>query len=149
MIRVGLSLALLALMACSSEQVLVPESRIVGDAIPDALTDMPGNAETGLAIFTDRERGHCVLCHQVSGLVVPFQGNLGPDLTTVGIRLDPGQLRLRIVDYQRVRPGTVMPSYYRIHDLHQVEEDQRGKPVLSAQEVEDLVAYLSTLGGVE
>jgi sulfur-oxidizing protein SoxX len=149
MIRVGLSLALLALSACSSEQTLVPESQIVGDAIPGSLTDMPGNAETGLTIFTDRDSGHCILCHQVSGLDVPFQGNLGPDLTTVGIRLDPGQLRLRIVDYQRVRPGTVMPSYYRIHDLHQVDKDQHGKPVLSAQEVEDLVAYLSTLGGVE
>ncbi|WOR16178.1 sulfur oxidation c-type cytochrome SoxX [Hyphomonas sp. FCG-A18] len=149
MIRAGLSLALLALSACSSEQTLVPESQIVGDAIPDALTEIPGNAESGRAIFTDRDSGHCVLCHQVSGLDVPFQGNLGPDLTTVGIRLDPGQLRLRIVDYQRVRPGTVMPSYYRIHDLHQVDKDQHDKPVLSAQEVEDLVAYLSTLGGVE
>ena len=122
---------------------LVSESQIIGDAIPDALTDLPGNAELGSEIFVDRERGHCVLCHAIEGLEAEFQGNVGPDLSLVGDRLNPAQLRLRIVDYQIVRPGTLMPSYYRNHDLYQVADAYQGDPVLTAQEVEDLVSYLS------
>lgn len=145
--RAGLCLVLILLAGCGRETALVPETLIEGDAVPLSLTGAPGNAARGEMVFTDREGGHCVLCHQVEALDAPFQGNLGPDLSQVGSRLNPGQLRLRIVDYQRVKPETVMPSYYRKHDLHQVEEVRRGQPVLTAQEVEDLVAYLATLGG--
>lgn len=122
---------------------LVSNSQIVGDAIPDALTSVPGDAKRGSEIFVDRERGHCVLCHAIEGLEAEFQGNVGPDLSLVGNRLSGGQLRLRIADYQIVRPGTLMPSYYRIHDLYQVAEAYQDAPVLTAQEVEDLVSYLS------
>ena len=122
---------------------LVSNSQIVGDAIPAALTDLPGDAERGAEIFVDRERGHCVLCHTIEGLEAEFQGNVGPDLSLVGDRLSAGQLRLRIADYQIVRPGTLMPSYYRNHDLYQVAEAYQDAPVLTAQEVEDLVSYLS------
>lgn len=134
----------LALVACGDTAPrLVSESQIVGDAIPDALTALPGDAERGSEIFVDREGGHCVLCHAIEGLEAEFQGNVGPDLSLVGDRLDPGQLRLRIVDYQIVRPGTLMPSYFRNHDLYQVADAYQGDPVLTAQEVEDLVSYLS------
>lgn len=134
----------LALASCGDTAPrLVSESQIVGDAIPAALTDLPGNAERGSEIFVDRERGHCVLCHAIEGLEAEFQGNVGPDLSSVGGRLSAGQLRLRIADYQIVRPGTLMPSYYRIHDLYQVAEAYQDDPVLTAQEVEDLVSYLS------
>ena len=122
---------------------LVSNSQIVGDAIPDALTSVPGDAKRGSEIFIDRERGHCVLCHAIEGLEAEFQGNVGPDLSLVGDRLSAGQLRLRIADYQIVRPGTLMPSYYRNHDLYQVAEAYQDAPVLTAQEVEDLVSYLS------
>lgn len=122
---------------------LLDRHEIDGDAIPDALTPVPGNAERGQEIFAGREQGHCVLCHAVETLDAEFQGNVGPDLSLVGRRLSPGQLRLRIVDYQIVRPGTLMPSYYRIHDLYQVADDYQGEPILSAQDVEDVVAYLS------
>ena len=80
----------------------------------DAMT-MPlaaaGDPAIGRAIFSDRESGHCVLCHQVDGVEVPFQGNLGPALSDVGARLTEAQIRLRIVDNTKVNPGTVMPSY--------------------------------------
>ncbi len=122
---------------------LVSNSQVVGDTIPKALTAVPGDAERGSDIFVDRERGHCVLCHAIEGLEAEFQGNVGPDLSLVGDRLSAGQLRLRIADYQIVRPGTLMPSYYRIHDLYQVAEAYQDDPVLTAQEVEDLVSYLS------
>jgi sulfur-oxidizing protein SoxX len=132
------------LAACSGENTrLINSNQIVGDAIPTTLTETSGNAMRGERVFTDRERGHCILCHAVDGLEAEFQGNVGPDLSLVGARLDPGQIRLRIVDYEIVQPGTLMPSYYRIHDLYQVGEAYEGAPVLSAQEVEDLVSYLS------
>ena len=122
---------------------MVTDTQIVGDAIPTRLSAAPGLAERGREIFIDRERGHCVLCHAVDGLEAEFQGNVGPDLSSVGDRLSPGQLRLRIVDYQIVRPGTLMPSYYRIHDLYQVADQYQDEPILTAKEVEDLVTYLS------
>ena len=134
------------LTACSDTGArLVQNSQIVGDTIPARLTNSPGNAAVGEMLFADRDGGHCVLCHVVSSLDAPFQGNVGPDLSTVANRLTEAQIRLRIVDYQRVRPGTVMPSYYRLHDLHQVAEDHQGEPVLTAPQVEDLVAYLGSL----
>lgn len=136
----------LVLCACSeADTALIGSAQIVGDTIPAPLTNSPGNARRGKTVFAEREQGHCVLCHEVSGLDVPFQGNIGPALTEVGTRLNPAQLRLRIVDYQFVTPGTLMPSYYRNHDLYQVQEDYAGETILSAQQVEDLVAYLSQL----
>ena len=132
------------LAACSGENTrLINSDQVMGDAIPGALTETAGDAMRGELVFTNRERGHCVLCHSVEGLDAEFQGNVGPDLSLVGARLDAGQIRLRVVDYEMVQPGTLMPSYYRIHDLYQVGEAYDGAPVLSAQEVEDLVSYLS------
>ena len=144
--RRWLCVGVLALSACGgASDHLVKPHQITDDTIPEPLTDQPGDPARGELIFTDRDQGHCVLCHVVSGLDVPFQGNVGPDLTYVADRLTPEQVRLRIVDYQIVREGTVMPSYHRIHDLYQVEEVSIGSPLLAAQEVEDLVAYLDTL----
>ena len=81
----------------------------------------------------------------VPGIGKRVMGDLGPPLSGVGARLSAGQLRLRIVDTQRLNPQTIMPSYYRIDGLNQVGAAWRGKPVLTAQEVEDTVAYLLTL----
>ncbi|MEO1188101.1 MAG: sulfur oxidation c-type cytochrome SoxX [Pseudomonadota bacterium] len=137
---------LFALSACGSDPAaLLPADSIIGDTIPTSLTGTPGNAVRGELVFSDRDQGHCVLCHVVEGLQTPFQGNVGPDLTDIGSRLSDAQLRLRIVDYQIVRPGTLMPSYYRKHDLYQVQKDYDGTPILTAQQVEDLVSYLSQL----
>ena len=97
----------------------------------------------GQTLFISRDEGHCVLCHQIEGLDAEFQGDVGPALTAVGDRLSPAQLRLRIVDYQLVLPGALMPSYHRNHDLYQVGEAFQGETILSAQDVEDIVAYLS------
>lgn len=134
------------LLVCScSEKVgpVIKPSQFVGDTIPNSLTGEVGDRQKGQNTFSGRDEGHCVLCHQVSGLTAEFQGNLGPDLTFVGDRLTEAQIRLRIVDYQLVRPGTVMPSYYRRHDLYSVGSEYVGETFLSAESVEDLVAYLS------
>lgn len=126
---------------------LVTDAMVAGDAITAPLTQTPGDPIRGEAVFTSREAGHCVLCHRVEGLEAPFQGNVGPDLSAVGARLSPGQMRLRIADPTRLWPDTVMPPYHRTSGLHQVAAGHKGEPVLSAQEVEDVIAYLSQLEG--
>ena len=128
---------------------LVPNTAYDGDSLPEPLSANGADPAKGQAIFVDRNRGHCVLCHAVDGLDAPFQGNVGPALTAVAVRLDDGQIRARIVDPTRANPAAVMPAYYRISNLNQVSEPYRGKPVLTADEIEHLVAYLSGLDGDE
>jgi sulfur-oxidizing protein SoxX len=72
-------------------------------------------------------------------------GNVAPSLDGVGRRLSAAQLRLRVADIQRVNPTTVMPSYYRIEGLDRVAAEYRGKPILDAGQVEDIVSYLGSL----
>ena len=118
---------------------------MVGDAIPASLTGAPGNAERGLAIVTNRQVGLCLLCHSGSYPQERFQGTMAPDLKGAGSRWNEGQLRLRIVDGRQLNPATIMPPYYRIEGLVQVAPQFQGKPLLSAQQIEDVVAYLATL----
>ncbi|MEM8920546.1 MAG: sulfur oxidation c-type cytochrome SoxX [Pseudomonadota bacterium] len=101
--------------------------------------------QRGRGVFVDREGGHCLLCHSVSGLDAPFQGDLAPDLAGVGARLSLGQIRLQIVDAALINPDTIMPSYYRTHGFHQVGNSYAGAPALSSQDVEDLAAFLASL----
>ncbi|MEE2879662.1 MAG: sulfur oxidation c-type cytochrome SoxX [Pseudomonadota bacterium] len=136
------------LAGCSDDgerQRLAEKVSVEGDASPSPLGGEAGDAARGLSVFTSRDEGHCVLCHAVDGLEAEFQGNVGPALTGVGDRLTPAQIRMRIADAQRIWPQTVMPSYYRVNGLNQVGEAYRGKPALTALQIEDLVAYLSTL----
>ena len=88
---------------------------------------------------------NCLLCHSIPETGQRFMGNVAPALAGVGSRLTPGQLRLRVVDPTRIKPDVAMPAYHRTHGLDRVMEQYRGNPVLDAQQVEDVVAYLSTL----
>jgi sulfur-oxidizing protein SoxX len=122
-----------------------PEAvRVVGDGIPELLAQ-PGDPARGRALVVARESANCVLCHAVPDPAVRFSGNVGPSLAGVGTRLSQAQLRLRVVDNTRVNPATIMPSYYRTQDLDRVASSYAGKPVLTAQQVEDVVAWLATL----
>lgn len=118
---------------------------IVGDAIPRSLTGRPGDPARGRAIVADRTRGLCLLCHSGPFPDQPFQGNLSPDLAGAGSRSSVGQLRLRIVDGRRLNPATIMPSYYRVDGLSRVGANWQGRTLLEAGEIEDVVAFLSTL----
>ncbi|WP_443136615.1 sulfur oxidation c-type cytochrome SoxX [Methylobacterium sp. Leaf399] len=122
-----------------------PPIAIVGDAIPAPLTDTPGDPARGRAIIADRTRGLCLLCHAGPIPEERFQGDLGPDLSGAGSRHTAGQLRLRLVDGRALNPDTIMPSYHRVDPSPRVGAAWRGKPVLEAQEIEDVVAYLATL----
>lgn len=117
---------------------------VVGDTIPQSLTGGPGDAQGGRAVVTSRELGNCLLCHRMPLPEERFQGDLGPDLAGVARRLSGAQIRLRIVDESRVNPATIMPPYYRVEGLRRVLATYRDAPVLTAAQVEDAVALLST-----
>jgi sulfur-oxidizing protein SoxX len=117
---------------------------VQGDAIPEPLTTVPGEPARGREVVTGRD-ANCLLCHAIPETGERFMGNVAPSLSAVGTRLTPGQLRLRVVDPTRLKPDVAMPAYYRTQGLDRVAEPYRGKPVLSAQQVEDVVAYLTTL----
>jgi sulfur-oxidizing protein SoxX len=119
--------------------------QIVTDTIPLPLGGLAGDVRRGKALVRDRERGNCLICHRGADPSEPFQGTIGPPLVGAGARLDAGQIRLRLVDASRLNPQTVMPPYFRTENLHDVAAPYRGKPALSAQEIEDVVAYLATL----
>jgi sulfur-oxidizing protein SoxX len=96
-------------------------------------------------IVGNRQQGLCLLCHSGPFPEDRLQGTLAPGLAGVASRLSIGQLRLRIVDASRVNPNTIMPPYYRTQDLTRVAPSYAGKPILSAGQVEDVVAFLATL----
>lgn len=118
---------------------------VVGDAIPQSLTGAKGDAARGRAIVANRQVGLCLLCHSGPFPEERMQGSMAPDLGGAGSRWSEGQLRLRIVDAARLNRDTIMPPYYRIDELKRVGLSFRGKPVLSAEQIEDVVAYLATL----
>jgi sulfur-oxidizing protein SoxX len=123
----------------------LPPVEVVGDAIPQPLTERPGDPAHGRAIVVDRQRGLCLLCHTGPFPEERFQGTLAPDLGGAGARWSEGQLRLRIVDSSRLQPDTIMPSYYRTEGLKQVARAWQGRPALAAQDIEDVISFLKTL----
>jgi sulfur-oxidizing protein SoxX len=118
---------------------------IVGDAIPASLTGAQGNAARGRAIVLNRQVGLCLLCHSGPFPEERFQGNMAPDLKGAGARWSEGELRLRLVDARRLNPATIMPPYYVVDGMNRVAQAFRGKPILTAEQIEDVVAFLATL----
>ncbi len=141
--RIGLAAALLALPCPAGAQALRSYA-IVGDAIPESLTTTRGDVARGHALVIDRT-STCILCHNGPFPELKFQGDLAPSLAGSGSRWTEGQLRLRLVDASRLNAATIMPSYYRVDGLNRVGPAWRGKPILSAEQIEDIVAYLATL----
>lgn len=115
------------------------------DSVPEPLGGLTGDPGRGKDVVLDRRRGNCLICHSAPIAGEPFQGELGPALAGVGSRLDEGQIRLRLIDQSRISPRTIMPPYYRVEGLRDVDPAYRDRPALDAQEIEDVVAYLRTL----
>ena len=114
------------------------------DEIPASLTGAKGDPQRGRAIVANRQVGLCLLCHSGPFPEERFQGNLAPDLRAAG-QLTEGELRLRLVDPARANPQSIMPAYYRTEGLTRVTPSQRGKSILTAEQIEDVIAYLLTL----
>ena len=134
---------LIAVTCPLAAQALQPYT-IVSDAIPEPLTNARGDATRGRALVVERS-STCILCHSGPFPEQKFQGDLAPDFSCSGSRWSEGQLRLRLVDASRLNAATIMPSYYRVDGLDRVGTLWRGKPILSAEQIEDIVAYLVTL----
>jgi sulfur-oxidizing protein SoxX len=131
--------------SAAQEQGSLVGYRIIHGAIPAPLTDQPGEAERGRRIVLDRDGGDCVICHAMPLPQRQFHGSIGPALDGVGARYSAGELRLRLVDPKALNSDTIMPAYHRVEGLQRVHERYRGKPILTAQQIEDVVAYLLTL----
>ncbi len=115
------------------------------DALDTPLTAAAGDAMRGRQIVENRQLSACLLCHSGPFPAPHLQGTIGPPLDGVGSRLSAGQIRLRLVDAGKLNPDTVMPPYYVTDGLNRVGHAWQGKPALSAQQIEDVVAFLATL----
>ena len=142
---VGAAIAMAASVAPALAQEGLRPYVVIGNAIPESLTGAPGDPARGRAIVGNRQTGLCLLCHSGPFPEEKFQGTLAPDLKGAGARWSEEELRLRIVDAARLNPQTIMPPYYRVDGLTRVAGAYKGKPLLTAEQIEDVVAYLTTL----
>ncbi len=124
---------------------LLAVGEVLADGMPAPLTGAKGDPARGRAIVADRQVGLCLLCHSGPIPEERFQGDLAPSLAGAGARWNEWQLRLRIADPAKLNPKTIMPSYYKSRGLDRVAPAFRGKTILDAQQIEDVVAYLATL----
>lgn len=138
-------LSLMAQSATAQTAELPLGFHVVDDGIPEPLSNTPGDATRGRGIVANRQLGLCLLCHRGPVPEERFQGTLAPDLAGAGRRWTAAQLRLRLADARRLNPDSIMPAYYRSEGLSRVGNAWQGKTLLSAQQMEDVVAYLLTL----
>jgi sulfur-oxidizing protein SoxX len=128
----------LTLAMAGAVQAQVVEFKIVGDGVPQSLTGKPGDAARGRALLLQRDPANCLSCHAIKDKQMQPGGTKGPALDGIGATLTPAQLRLSLVDLSRVTQGTVMPSFHK-------SSLGSSTPKLSAEQIEDVVAYLSSL----
>ena len=122
------------------------EWKQVNTAIEEPLCGLTGDAERGKAIATDGNRGNCLACHKLPVEGVEAYGTIGPPLDGVASRLSEGFIRLRVVDTRNINPMSIMPGFYRNPDLiYRPGKLYKGRTFLTAQQVEDVIAYLVTL----
>ena len=119
--------------------------QVIDLSIPDSLTGQLGDPVRGERIVRDKDNATCLICHAIPLRDEPDPGNIGPPLDGVGSRYTAGELRLRLVDPKRLNADTVMPSYYKRDGFHRVAPEYQGKSIYSAEDIEDVIAYLLTL----
>lgn len=117
--------------------------------ITESLTGAPGDPARGSILFTEEPRAGCTACHGAPGAPGGDDDpklEAAPPLVGVGARLSEGSLRLWIVAPEVILPGTAMPGYYAPGQRQDADDPLYGGPALTAAEIEDLVAYLASLG---
>jgi sulfur-oxidizing protein SoxX len=140
----GMTVAIWCVATASTSAEDLRPFKITGDAIVEPLAPR-GDAARGRAIVVDRQKGLCLLCHTGPFPDQRFQGTLAPSLAGTGARWSESQLRLRLVDSGKLNPATIMPAYYRVDGFTRVGSAWQNKPVLTAAQIEDVVAFLVTL----
>ena len=154
-IAAGIAAGLVAISGLVLAEV-APVDVVLGDYgdVAESLTGTPGDPANGIVVMTTRSQGNCVACHQVSALmeVAAFHGEVGPSLDGTGSRWDAAQLRGILVNAKMTFPDSVMPAFYRVDGFIRPGDAFTGKapegelpPLLTAQQIEDVVAYLLTL----
>ncbi|MDQ2091419.1 sulfur oxidation c-type cytochrome SoxX [Marimonas arenosa] len=138
--------------AATASEVAPGDVVFNGSAVEASLTGVAGNADEGMKVYSSKKMGNCIACHQISSVDAPFPGNVGPSLDGVGDRWNVAELRGILVNSKMTFEGTVMPAYYRVDGFIRPGNRYTGKaaddtfgPLLEAQQIEDLVAFLSTL----
>jgi len=149
--KTKLAAGILAIAASMGIQSALADSHMVkfkieGDAIKASLTGKAGDVAKGRKLASNRKKGNCLACHVISDQKEhQFHGEVAPSLDGVAERLSEGEIRLRLVNPKTANEDTIMPSFYEVASLHRVVKKFKGKTILSAQEVEDVIAYLMTL----
>jgi len=133
--------------AVHAAEIAPGDVKIVEGVLDTPLTDKAGDAAAGRQIFANRKLGNCLACHTVTSLLdeEQFHGEVGPPLDGVADTYSVGEIRARIVNPKTELPDTIMPSFYRVGGTNRPHKKFKGQTILSAQQVEDIVAYLQTL----
>ncbi len=142
----GLAVGGIFLAGTQTASAGMEKYKVVNSTIPKSLTGKAGNAAKGKKLTINRKKGNCLACHVITALAKqPFHGNLGPPLNGVGSRLTAAEIRLRIVNPKIVNPDSIMPAFYKSDGFHRLQKKWKGKTIIGAQDVEDIVAYMLTL----
>jgi sulfur-oxidizing protein SoxX len=144
-ITVVVGIALIGAVTATAQAA--EDYKVVKGTIPASLTGKAGDASKGKKAAIHTRKGNCLACHVMPIPEQPFHGEVGPDLSDIGSRAKPAELRMRIVDPKVLNPDTIMPAFYKTKGLHRVPKKFVGKTMLSAQDIEDIIAYLMTLKG--
>lgn len=152
--RIIMTLAVTAVGAgmALAEPVAPSDVAFEDGAIAASLSGTAGNPAEG-KVLMNKGAGNCIACHAVSDLNdLPFHGEIGPMLDGAGERWTEAELRGIVANAKIMFPETMMPSFYRTDGFIRVGDAYTGKaaegalePLLTAQQVEDVVAYLLTL----
>jgi len=145
-----LAVVLLPVTGLAEEQAQLPGDychwEMVDYGIQQPLCGLAGDAGRGQAIVSDSHLGNCLACHRLPIPGIEAYGTIGPSLAGIGARLDAAQIRLRVVDSRHINPMSIMPGFYRDPRLiHRPGKRYLGKTFLTAQQIEDVIAYLVTL----
>ncbi|MEM9912281.1 MAG: sulfur oxidation c-type cytochrome SoxX [Pseudomonadota bacterium] len=143
---VAVAITVLGAAEASAEAIKPAEVQFNEGVVETSLTGQAGDPVAGRAIFANRKQGNCLACHINSDLSEEsFHGEVGPPIDGVGERWSEAELRGIVTNSKMMFEGTIMPAFYIDSGYERPLEDFAGMSILTAQQVEDVVAYLLTL----